>query len=265
MYRLQLSQGVGVSGMLRIAICDDEQVQRDYLSALVKGWADESRKLVSIEVFPSGEAFLFEYHRSRDFDILLLDIEMKQLDGVRLAEILRQDNERLQIVFITGHEDYMQAGYDVSALHYLIKPAREEKLFQVLSKAEKALWRERPSILLPKEDGMVRVICEDITYIEAFAHNIKVTTKNGAFMSSTSITAVEAELNPLFLRCHRSYLVNLGGIKSLKKFEAELDGGERIPISRRLYQKVNQAYLAYFRLRQGDWDEAPSQAQGGAS
>lgn len=251
-----------MSGMLKIAICDDEQVQRDYLSGLVRGWADRSCKSVAINTFSSAEAFLFEYHQRQDFDILLLDIQMKQLDGVQLAKILRQDNERLQIVFITGFEDYMQAGYDVSALHYLMKPVSEEKLFQVLSKAEKALGRKKTSVLMPAEEGLTRVTCEDITYIEAFAHNIKVTTKERNFMAAISISTVEDQLKPMLIRCHRSYLVNLGCIRSLKKFEAELDSGERIPISRRLYREVNEAYLSYFRPVQDAWEAARS--QGGA-
>ena len=83
---------------------------------------------MQISLFTSAEHFLFSYGREKDFDILLLDIEMGDMDGVTMAKKLRQENHAIQIIFITGYSDYIAEGYEVAALHYLMKPVREENM-----------------------------------------------------------------------------------------------------------------------------------------
>jgi len=90
-----------------IAVCDDQQADRAYMMQLTRQWAEAAGHSVSIEEFPSAESFLFQYEGERDFDILLLDIEMPGMDGVTLARQVRRGNEHVQIVFITGYSDYI--------------------------------------------------------------------------------------------------------------------------------------------------------------
>ena len=94
----------------RIAVCDDSAADREYTAGLVRAWAAETDTPVSISPFSSGENYLFRAEDEGSFDILLLDIEMGAMDGVTLAKKLRQKNETLQIVFITGYSDYIAEG-----------------------------------------------------------------------------------------------------------------------------------------------------------
>ena len=138
---------------LNIAICDDEQIQVEYLRASVDKWARSRRYPVEITTYPSAEAFLFEYSENKSFDILLLDVEMGKMNGVDLAKYIRRENHVIQLIFVTGFYEYFSDGFDVSALHYLIKPATEAKLFPVLDRAVQNLaYRER-SVLLSTADG----------------------------------------------------------------------------------------------------------------
>ena len=116
----------------KIAVCDDSAADMEYIQTLVREWAGE--RCVQVKGFPSAEAFLFQYEEEKDFDILLLDIEMAEMDGVSLARRIRRDNTGVQIVFITGYSDYIADGYDVEALHYLLKPVKKEQFFQVLDR-----------------------------------------------------------------------------------------------------------------------------------
>ncbi len=93
--------------MLNIAVCDDESVEIEYLTQLTRQWAKLTETAVSISCFASAEAFLFEYEENKDFDILLLDIQMNAMDGIELAEKIRENNSSVQIVFITGFPDYI--------------------------------------------------------------------------------------------------------------------------------------------------------------
>lgn len=138
----------------RIAVCDDSAADREYTAGLVRAWAAETDNQVSISLFSSGENFLFRAEDEGSFDILLLDIEMGAMDGVTLAKKLRQKNETLQIVFITGYSDYIAEGYEVSALHYLMKPVKKEKLFSVLNRAAEKLRRDENMLHLEAGDSL---------------------------------------------------------------------------------------------------------------
>ena len=101
----------------KVAICDDNQQETRFLESLVQAWAARNEYRVHTDLFPSAEAFLFQYEEKKDYDILLLYIEMGEMDGVALAKLVRKDNETVQIVFVTGYSEYISEGYDVAALH----------------------------------------------------------------------------------------------------------------------------------------------------
>ena len=119
----------------RVAICDDCVRDAEFVQNILNKWATERGLSIQTECFPSAESFLFRYAEDKAWDILLLDIEMGTMDGVTMAKQVRKDNEAVQIVFITGYSDYIAEGYEVSALHYLMKPVNEAKLFEVLNRA----------------------------------------------------------------------------------------------------------------------------------
>lgn len=118
-----------------IAICDDSKTDAALVQSFLLEWAKQRGTEVEIEVFPSAESFLFRYDEYKAFDILLFDVEMSGMDGVSAARKVRRENEAVQIVFITGYSDYIAEGYDVAALHYLMKPLNKEKFFSVLNRA----------------------------------------------------------------------------------------------------------------------------------
>ena len=148
----------------KIAICDDSQADAEYIATLVKEWAKD--RIVKIRTYPSAEAFMFNYAEEKDFDILLLDIEMGKMDGVTMAKAIRQDNESVQIVFITGYSEYIADGYDVAALHYLIKPVKTEQLLNVLDRAAERLKKNEKELLLKTADETVVMPVREIRYLD---------------------------------------------------------------------------------------------------
>ena len=155
----------------RIAICDDCAADGELIVSIVKEWAQENRlEEPQTELFSSAEAFLFRYSEDKCWDILLLDIEMGQMDGVTMAKTVRKENEAVQIVFISGYSEYIAEGYDVAALHYLIKPVQPAKLKQVLSRAAEKLQKNEKTILLELSGEMVRVPLYEIRYLDV-QHN----------------------------------------------------------------------------------------------
>jgi len=234
---------------MRIAVIDDQPADRDYIAALVTRWAKERDQTVVTVPFPSSESFLFAYSEDKDFDILLLDIEMGAINGVELAKTVRAENDAVQMIFITGFPDFIAEGYEVSALHYLMKPVDRDKLFSVLDRAAANLGKAERWILLPSGDGQTRVRLDRILYAEAFGHDLTVHTEDGDFTFRRTFGAWEAELGPEagFVRCHRSVLVNLRYVSKITKIDVILDDGTALPLARNAVQAVNLAFIRYYR------------------
>ena len=236
----------------RVAIVDDSVVDAEYVSSILNSWAQLRKLIVQAEVFPSAESFLFHYAEDKAWDILLLDIEMGAMDGVTMAKRVRLDNEAVQIVFITGFADYISEGYEVSALHYLMKPVKQDKLFAVLDRAIAAMQKTERVILLSVGGEMLRLPVSQVQYVEAFSHAVAIVTGTDTIQVKMSISEIEKMLGDGFIRSHRSYLVGLKHISRLSKAEAILDNGKSLPLSRSAAGTVHKAFISYYT---GDKDE----------
>ena len=214
----------------KIAICDDSKADAEYISKLVKEWAKD--RIVIIKSFPSAEAFMFNYAEEKDFDILLLDIEMGKMDGVTMAKTIRQDNESVQIVFITGYSEYIADGYDVAALHYLIKPVKREQLWSVLDRAAERLKKNEKELLLKTADETVVMPVRGIRYLDVQQNYVTVHGKTDVTVKRT------------FFRLGRSYIVNLTCVRRISKTEVILTDGSAIPLPRGQYDALNRAIIA---------------------
>lgn len=226
----------------RIAICDDNERYARHLAGLTAQWAASAGAGAVVERFPSAEAFLFRYEEARDFDILLLDVEMGGMDGVELAKRVRRQDNNVQIVFITGYTDYIAEGYEVSALHYLTKPVDEDKLFQVLTRAVSRLARNEPVLTLELPGEVVRLPLGKIRYLEVL-HNHVTVHAGQDYTVKRPLGELEKELDSRFFRVGRSYIVNLTCVRRVARTEVELSAGERIPLPRGQYDRLNRAII----------------------
>ena len=193
---------------LKIALCDDSEADRTYLSALVERWAAGAGHTVQLSAFESAEQFLFVYAEKSDYDILLLDVEMGAMDGVTMAKRLRSENDLIQIVFITGYSDYIAEGYEVAALNYLMKPVREEKLFAVLDRAAEKTAKNEKVLYFETGGEMVRVPVYQIRYAEVMGNYVTLHAQTDLTVKMT-LAELEKNLDERFYRAGRSVVVNL--------------------------------------------------------
>jgi len=227
--------------MLKISICDDERTEREYITTLIRKWSTAQELDIRLSAYESAESFLFAYED--DSDILVLDIQMKEMDGVTLAKKIRARNKEIQIIFVTGYMDYIADGYDVEALHYLIKPATEEKLFTILNRAKDKLVRNERALLV-NHDGMnTRIPLYEITYLEV-RHNHVTIFGEAEYVVKTTLNELEKQLSDSnFFRVGRSYIVNLRCIKKCSKTEIHMKSGAIIPLPRGMHSALNQAMI----------------------
>ena len=226
----------------KVAICDDSDADRRYIMDMVRSWASAAGHEVQIDGFPSAESFLFRYAGESDYDILLLDIEMGAMDGVTMAKELRKSNDTVQIIFITGYSDYISEGYEVAALHYLMKPVNEEKLCLVLDRAAEKLAKNERVLNFEVSGEMVRVPIYQIRYAEVLGNYVTVHALTDVTVKMT-LGELEKQLDERFYRVGRSALVNLTQISRVTRAEIRLNDGTAIPLPRGAYEGVNRAII----------------------
>ena len=228
----------------KIAICDDSGADRQFVLNMVRAWASSAGHTVHIDDFPSAESFLFRYAEDKNWDILLLDIEMGAMDGVSLAKRVRKDNEAVQIVFVTGYSDYIAEGYEVAALHYLMKPVSGEKLFAVLNRALEKRKREERCLNLELGGEMVRIPFYDIRYLDVRQNYVTIHGK-AEYTVKRSLNEFEKELDDRFFRAGRSLIINLKYIRRVTKTEVSLSDGTLLPLPRGAYEPLNRAIIKH--------------------
>lgn len=230
----------------RIAICDDSDVDAEYVSGLVRHWAEQRQADVQASRFPSAESFLFRYAEDKAFDIALLDIEMGAMDGVTLAKRIRRDNETIQLVFITGFPDFLAEGYEVSALHYLMKPVAKEKLFAVLDRAAANLAKTEKRLAVTFDRETAFLPLRQILYIEAQKQYVLIHTEEQTYRRKTTLSDTMGELDEYFFQCQRSFVVNLRHVLRIKSDCVELKNGTQVPISRGMAPKIGKEIIRLF-------------------
>ena len=226
----------------RVAIVDDSRQDADYVQHFLNAWAQERQVEVQGERFSSAENFLFQYAEEKAWDMLLLDIEMVGMDGVELAKRLRRENETVQIVFITGYSEYIAEGYEVAALHYLVKPVKKEKLFSVLDRAAQKIQKNEKVLHFEIGGEMVRIPVYQIRYADVMGNYVTIHALTD-YTVKMPLGELEKQLDDRFYRVGRSAIVNLTQISRVTKTEIKLTDGTAIALPRGAYEGVNRAII----------------------
>lgn len=231
---------------MRVAICDDDKVQLELLNSYVNLWGEKQEEPCEIFSYPSCEAFLFVYE-DMSFDLILLDIQMGAMSGIEMAKKIRHEKDEVAIIFITGIADYVFEGYNVKALNYLLKPIKEEKLYECLDEALDDIRNEKPYIIL-EEKKTQKIYLHNIIYFESMSHECIINCTDKVIKTKKGIQNYEDTLDKnLFYRCHRSYIINISKIQSISKNQVDMINDDKIPIARGKWEEVNKMFLKYCR------------------
>ena len=150
----------------------------------------------------------------------------------------------VQIVFVTGYSDYIAEGYEVAALHYLMKPVSGEKLFAVLNRALEKRKREERCLNLELGGEMVRIPFYDIRYLDVRQNYVTIHAK-AEYTVKRSLNEFEKELDDRFFRAGRSLIINLKYIRRVTKTEVSLSDGTLLPLPRGAYEPLNRAIIKH--------------------
>lgn len=232
--------------MLSIAICDDEKHICDYIENRTRKHLAVNDINATVSTFYDGTDLLSVCKENpAEFDIIFLDIKMKNTNGVECAKNLRGEGVNSLIVFVTSSAEYVFSGYEAKAFRYILKTDLENAFDRILSECFTELKKQATDFYTLKTSSLVKNIpLDEIYYFESKLRVIIVHTKNEEISFYGKLDNIEKELAEKdFIRIHQSFLVNATKIKSLNKEVAELSCNVSLPISKSKASAVKQAYL----------------------
>lgn len=217
--------------MIRVAIVEDEAEIREQLMGYVQRYTRQYGTAFEVKTFADGLEILEDYRPA--YDLILLDIEMKHLDGMETARRIRELDPEVMLVFITNMAQYAIKGYAVGALDYVLKPVPYFAFSQQLQKVEEQLRRRtRHYLAVPVEGGLRRLDTSRIYYIESEGHRVHFYTEEGDFAAPGALKALEEKLaDRPFARCNSGYLVNLAQVRAVQQNTVEV-GPYELQVSR---------------------------------
>lgn len=233
---------------MRIAICDDEIVEVEYVENLIKSWGDTKRTPCSLECFYSAEEFLFKYEEGNPFDLLILDIQMKDMNGMELAKKVRAIDRNVKIIFLTGIKDYVFEGYEVGAVRYILKPLKEKEFFKVLSNISEEIKEKVEEYFIFSYQGEnIKLSYDDIVKIEVEGHYVNMLTINNEYRWKESLLRIKEGFEDKgFVMANRSELLNVRHIEKITKTDCIMCENIVVPISRNSYKNLNEAFINYY-------------------
>lgn len=221
------------------AICEDESIQRNTLKEYVEKLMIEMAAHSKVLLYESGEQLLNNY--PTEAEVIFLDIQMGTISGMQVAKEIRKFNEDVEIVFVTGDPEYMQMGYEVNARRYLLKPLSYQKFGEQIKPCiEKIAQKSNRYIWIKSEYSDYRIKVSDIQYAEKVGRRLKVCTIAREYDTYMSMKELEDKVKgEVFVRCHKSYLINLMAVSGLHK-EGILIAGQTIPVRRQAMKDLKK-------------------------
>ncbi|MCI5943662.1 MAG: LytTR family DNA-binding domain-containing protein [Eubacterium sp.] len=210
---------------------EDEEMYVQQLTGYLKEYQKTYGEEIDITVYRDGDGITAKY--KAQFDIILMDIQMRFMDGMSAAEEIRKQDSEVVIMFITNMTQYAIRGYEVDALDYILKPvsyfAFSQKLGRAIGRIKK---RDNRQITVSVKGGIIRLDVSDIYYIESVGHNLIYHSAKGNHMASGTMKSVEEEMEELnFSRGNKCYLINLEHVEGIRD-KCAIVKGEALQISR---------------------------------
>lgn len=233
---------------MRVCICDDTAADRKRLLEMLRGYCAGRNVQMQVEQFPDGGALLRAFSPGK-YQLLFLDIYMPGLSGMEAAQAIREADPACLLVFTTTSEDHALESYGVYAAGYLLKPYGQAQLYEAMDWCMENLPPQAQTLALVSEREHMQVPVRDILYIEVYGRASVLHTTGRTYTANRSLTALARELPADFLRCHRSYIVNMNHIAKVAQNGFVLKDRSLVPISVETGAKMKQSFFDWMFKR----------------
>ena len=235
--------------MIKFAICDDEPAMARELAGYLARYLEEHEVTAySVSSFSSGRALL---EAADGFDVIFLDIQMEEPDGMETARLLRRQGDHSLLVFVTVLMELVFDAFQVEAYDYLTKPLDAARFARTMDRVLQTLeQRTAASIVIQQGSGCEVVPLSDVVYCEVLGRKVYLHKADGTITGYYDrLEQLERRVDGRFFRCHRSYLVNLDHVRGCQAGQVLLSQGERIPVSRLRERDLTGALLLHMKKR----------------
>lgn len=230
---------------MKIAICDDLNYDKHCLVDSLNSYCETNFINVVINEYASGESLLGNFTNNM-FDIIFLDIFMNGLNGIDTAKKIRKIDNDCLLVFVTSSREHALDGFAVNALHYLVKPVSAEKIAEVFIRCKNILNAVQQYIAVISDRLVVKILVKSIHHIEVYDKACFIHTDSKVIKTYLSLEEVSKQLvGKNFLRCHRSYIVNMRSIVNVDESDFILQSGKRVPIRQSEKKSIKQIYMNF--------------------
>ena len=234
---------------LRIAVCDDLRSEQLQLASYIRNYCHAHGLEAGIKLYSSGEELLDSFFPGM-FHIVFLDIYMNGISGVDTARKIRESDRTCAIIFATTSEDHGVVSYEVLASDYLVKPICEADVESAMDWCVDQLRASHRFLSISCDNGTAHMALQDIQYVEIQGHTAVIHTIDRVLTTRRVLDELEREIGHTdFLRCHRSFLVNMNHIQRLEKNAFRLNSGEMIPIGSSVMAKIKERFMSWFFVK----------------
>ncbi|MGP0583409.1 LytR/AlgR family response regulator transcription factor [Paenibacillus timonensis] len=249
--------------MFRVAVCDDDEQQRDQLRQILLALSFKANIEFEIELFPSGEQLVSHYEQEKAaFHILILDVEMSGINGIVVARRIRElQHLDEQIIFLTSYPEYMVESFDVFIFQYLIKPVAPSVLEEKVIRLCRYFQAQEKKFLIV-QSGYEDVVLkhDEIIAIESaksltVKNKLKFITVSQVVESKGLISKYAESLKDnQFLQIHRSIIINMNHVNRFAGSVVQMSNGLELPIGRSKVKEVKDFYTKYKVMKDNTYD-----------
>lgn len=238
---------------MKITVCDDNIYNLNETINFLKQYNDISKFDLEIIGFDNGDELLENFKKQDDFQIYILDIIMKEENGIQIAENLRKLKYNGEIIFLTNSNAFAAESYNVGAFYYILKPIDKEKFFDILNMAIKKVEQKQNNfIMISTKTGLCKILLDDIVYVEKFGRIIRYHCKNDMVIDSITLKTNFKQANAILLKnnkfclCGASFVINLEYVTNIQGQNLTLYNNEKIIIPRNVAANFKTLWGKYW-------------------
>lgn len=221
--------------MIRIAVCDDEKIMLDTICERIADYYASDCEIVKYE---DGKRLL-EESKKQLFDVLFLDIDMPELNGMEVAQIIRETNRYIKIIFVTNKDSLVYKTLQYTPFRYIRKAHFDEEFPEAAEELKKSLIESSRTETFSLKNRKICVKLRDIVYAEVINHTLKVVLEKETLNITKTMDELDETIGSFgFIRIHKSYLVNYRYISSVEAADVVLNSGEKLPLSKKRAKEV---------------------------
>lgn len=230
--------------MFYIAICDDDEVLCNHIESDLLGSSKTND--IKVNIFYTAEKLYEAMHNGRHYDLIFLDIEFREMNGVELGRKIRNElnNNTSQIVYISGNQEYAMDLFSVRPMNFLVKPFSKQELLDNLETAMRLVQSQNNCFECKCDSEWLRIPYNQIMYLESDNRKIKIHTQYDSKTMYGVLNKVSDGMPSEFIRVHQSYLVNRIYIRKWKHNEITLVNDEIVPVSSTYRKKLAEVIFS---------------------